>query len=126
MPLDPMIYREAVFCCMNARFWTVWSARERTTDTAPGHPHSCLEEVLEIARAAEVGRLAATMYRAVLSDDRFWRGAESGVRQKVTFPAASPCRGGGLRRTFSLRPSGGEGGETAVKHGDQGDTGKGH
>jgi len=119
-----MIYRGSRILLHECTFLDSVERGERTTDTERGHPHSCLEEVLEIARAAEVGRLGLYHVSRRYEDEQILaRVREECVRQKVTFPVSVACRGVSTRLSLSDRLAGRRR-KRRLNHGDHGDTGK--
>jgi ribonuclease Z len=54
MPLDPAVFRGSRVLLHECTFL---EEQERREEAERGHPHSCLDEALDIAKEAEVGRL---------------------------------------------------------------------
>lgn len=67
MPLDPALFRGSRVLLHEATFLDI---DEKIEEAQRGHPHSCLEEVLNIAKAAEVGRLGLYHVSRRYDDER--------------------------------------------------------
>ncbi len=67
VPLDPAAYRGSRVLIHECTFLSVDERKEMANR---GHPHSCLEEVVEIAKAAKVGRLGLYHISRRYEDER--------------------------------------------------------
>ena len=86
MPINPDLFRGSRVLIHECTFLDV---REREEMIDRGHPHTCLEEALESARAAEVGRLGLYHLSRRYEDDHILsRVRETCAKMEIPFPVS--------------------------------------
>jgi ribonuclease Z len=91
MPLDPSLYTHSRALLHECTFLEI---SERDDMENHGHPHSCLEEVLDIARAANVGRLGLYHISRRYDDEQIINCVKDKCKQmKITFPVSAALPG---------------------------------
>lgn len=86
MPLPPEVFRGSRVLLHECTFLDL---DERCEEAARGHPHSCLEEVLAIARDAGVGRLGLYHVSRRYEDERILaRVRDRCAKMKIPFPVS--------------------------------------